>query len=84
MILHGRNEEKMKQVVEEVKAVNPASGLVVRYFIMDVGRSDVDFEGIARQFQGLNITLFVNNVGASLPTNQLCVPLSFALALAAF
>lgn len=80
LILHGRNEEKMKEAVEEVKAVNPASGLVVRYFIADVGRSDVDFEGIARQFEGLNITLFVNNVGASLPTNQLCVPFSFAFA----
>ena len=84
LILHGRNEEKMKRVVEEVKAVNPGSGLVVKYFIADVGRSDVDFKGIARQFEGLQITLFVNNVGASSPTNQLCVSLSFAPAFPAF
>jgi 17beta-estradiol 17-dehydrogenase / very-long-chain 3-oxoacyl-CoA reductase len=82
LILHGRSEEKMKRVVEEVKAVNPASGLVVKCFIADAGRSDVDFEGIARRFEGLYITLFVNNVGASHLTDQLCVPLSFALALA--
>ena len=84
LILHGRNEEKMKQVVEELKAVNPTGGLVVKYFIVDVGLSDINFEGIARQFEGLNITLFVNNVGASLPTNQLCVPLSLAPAFPAF
>ena len=70
LILHGRNEEKMKRAVEEVRAANPASGLDVKYFIADVGQPDVDFEGIAREFGDLNITLFVNNVGASLPTNE--------------
>ena len=72
LILHGRNEEKMKRAVEEVRAANSASGLDVKYFIADVGRPDIDFEGIARQFEGLDITLFVNNVGASFPTNEGC------------
>lgn len=84
LILHGRNEEKMKQVVEEVKAANLASGLVVKYFIVDVGQPDIDFKGIARQFEDFNITLLVNNVGASHPTSQLCVPHPFALAFFAF
>ena len=84
LILHGRNEEKMKQVVEEVKAVNSTSGLDVKYFIVDVSRSDVDFGGIARQFEGLNITLFVNNVGASFPNNKLYVQSAFALTLYAY
>lgn len=84
LILHGRNEQKMKQVVEEVKAINPAGGLDVKYFIADVSRSDVDFGGIARQFEGFSITLLVNNVGASLPTSQSCVSLSFAFAFLAF
>jgi len=70
LILHGRNEEKMKRAVEEVRAANPASGLDIKYFIADVGQLDIDFEGIARQFEGLSITLFVNNVGASFPTNE--------------
>jgi 17beta-estradiol 17-dehydrogenase / very-long-chain 3-oxoacyl-CoA reductase len=71
LILHGRNEEKMKQVVEELKAVNPRSELEVEYFIADAGQQDVNFKEIARRFEGLNITLFVNNVGASLlPTPQ--------------
>jgi len=75
LILHGRNEEKMKRAVEEVKAADPTSGLDVKYFIADVGRPDVDFKGIARPFEGLNITLFVNNVGASFPTSRVYVPL---------
>jgi len=70
LILHGEDEEKVKRVVEEVKAANPASGLDVKYFIADVGRPDIDFEGIARQFEGLNITLFVNNVGELFPTTE--------------
>ena len=70
LILHGRSEEKMKRAVEEVRAVNPTSGLDVRYFITDVGRPDIDFEGIARRFEDFNITLFVNNVGASFPNNE--------------
>ena len=74
LILHGRNEEGMKRAVEEVTAVNPTSGLDVKYFIVDAGRPDIDFQEIARRFEGLNITLFVNNVGASFPTNKLYVP----------
>jgi 17beta-estradiol 17-dehydrogenase / very-long-chain 3-oxoacyl-CoA reductase len=65
LILHGRNEEKMKGIVEVVKATNPASGLDVKYFIADATRSDVDFKGIANRFEGLDITLLVNNVGGS-------------------
>ena len=79
LILHGRNEEKMKRAVEEVRAANPASGLDIKYFIADVGRPDVDFGGIANQFEGLNITLFVNNVGASLLTNERYVSLPSCL-----
>ena len=65
LILHGRNEEKMKQVVEELEAVNPRSGLEVEYFIADASQPDVNFKEIARRFEGLNITLLVNNVGGT-------------------
>lgn len=74
LILHGRNEEEMKRVVEEVKVGNPTSGLDIKYFIVDAGRPDIDFQGIARRFEGLNITLFINNVGASFPTDETYVP----------
>jgi len=67
----------MKRAVEEVRAASPTSGLDVKYFIEDAGRLDVDFEGIARRFEGFNITLFVNNVGAAFPTHEVYVsPLS--------
>jgi len=71
LILHGRNEEKMKRAVEEVKAASPTNELDIKYFIADAGRPDIDFQGIARRFESLNITLFVNNAGASFPTNKL-------------
>ena len=77
LVLHGRSEEKMKQTVEEVKAANPTSGLDVKYFIADVSRPNVDFQGIAGRFGGLNITLFVNNVGASFLASKLWVPSAF-------
>ena len=81
LILHGRNEEKMKRAVEELKAANPASGLDIKYFIADVGRPDIDFEGIARQFESHDITLFVNNVGASHLTNEGYASPPFSLTL---
>ena len=84
LILHGRNEEKMKGVIEMVMAANPTSGLDVKYFIADAGRSVVDFEGIVNRFEGLNITLFVNNVGASLPSGELYVQALLRLILSVF
>ena len=62
LIVHGRNEEKILSVIDELKS-SSFSGRVVRYFVADASRDDVDFEEIARRFEGLNITLMVNNVG---------------------
>ena len=79
LILHGKDEERMERMAKEVRAANPASGLDVKYFVADVGRPDIDFEGIAKQFEGLNITLFVNNVGALFPTTEGYASSSFLL-----
>ena len=62
LIVHGRNEEKILSVIDELKN-SSSSGGDVRYFVADANRPDVDFEGIAKRFEGLNITLMVNNVG---------------------
>ncbi|KAF9790488.1 NAD(P)-binding protein [Thelephora terrestris] len=62
LIVHGRNEEKILSVIDELKSCS-SSGGEVRYFVADAGRDDVDFEEIARKFEGLNVTLMVNNVG---------------------
>jgi len=62
LIIHGRNEEKILSVVDELRDSSPSGG-DVRYFVADANRHDVDFEGIAKRFEGLDITLMVNNVG---------------------
>lgn len=67
LILHGRNEKKLKVVIEEIQSnESKKTGKVqdVRYFLEDASKAGVDFEGIARRFEGLNITILVNNVGA--------------------
>jgi len=67
LILHGRNEKKLKGVIEEIQsAKSKRTGKVqdVKYFLEDASKAGIDFEGIAKRFEGLNITILVNNVGA--------------------
>jgi 17beta-estradiol 17-dehydrogenase / very-long-chain 3-oxoacyl-CoA reductase len=64
LILHGRNKEKMTDVVEEIKAMNKKGG-DIKVFFADGSKQDLDFEGIVKQFEGLNITLAINNAGGS-------------------
>ena len=63
LIIHGRNEEKILSVIDELKNSSDSSGREVRYFVADASRDGIDFEEIARKFEGLNITLLVNNLG---------------------
>ena len=68
IILHGRNEKKLKRVIEEIQgAKSKRTGRVqdAKYFVEDASKAGIDFEGIAKRFEGLNITIFVNNVGGS-------------------
>jgi len=60
LILHGRNEGKVKMVVEEIRAMGSRD---VQYFIAASDSADVDFSEIASRLKDLNITLVVNNVG---------------------
>ena len=67
LILHGRNEKKLKGVIEEIQSTkSKRTGKIqeVKYFLEDASKTGIDFEGIARRFEGLNVTIFVNNVGA--------------------
>ena len=63
LVLHGRNEEKLKKVVEELKA--GGSGKDIRTWVVDANSPSVDFEGAAAQWAGLEITLVIHNVGSA-------------------
>jgi len=68
LILHGRNEKKLKGVIAEIQsAKSKRTGKVqdVKYFLEDASKTGIDFEGIVKKFEGLNITILVNNVGGS-------------------
>ena len=68
LILHGRDEKKLKDVVAEIQsAQSKRTGQVqdVKYFLEDASKAGINFEGIAKRFEGLNITILVNNVGGS-------------------
>ena len=68
LILHGRNKEKLEDVVAEIQsAKSKRTGQVqdVKHFLEDASKAGIDFEGIAKRFEGLNITIFVNNVGGA-------------------
>jgi len=65
LILHGRNEENMRKAVEEIQALYNRKDGEIRHFIADASESGHDFESIAKRFEDLNITLFINNVGGS-------------------
>ena len=63
VIVHGRNEEKLKATVGEIKALREDG--IVESFIADATSPDIDYAGIAKRFDDLNITLFINNVGGA-------------------
>lgn len=63
VIIHGRNEKKLKMTVEEIKALREDG--IVESFLADATSPSVHFAGIAKQFNDLNITLFINNVGGA-------------------
>lgn len=68
LILHGRNEKKLKGVIEEIqstKSKNTGKVQDVKYFLEDASKAGINLEGIAKRFEGLNVTLLVNNVGGS-------------------
>ena len=61
LILHGRNEEKMRKVVEEVRGNGARE---VLYFLADASRVDHDFEAMMAPYKDLHITVIVHNVGS--------------------
>jgi len=63
VIIHGRNEKKLRATVEEIKALREDG--IVEFFVADATSASVDYTGIAERFDDLNITLLINNVGGT-------------------
>jgi len=63
VIVHGRNEKKLKATVEEIKALREDG--IVESFIADATSASIDYAGIAKRFVDLDITLLINNVGGT-------------------
>ncbi|GJE93095.1 NAD(P)-binding protein [Phanerochaete sordida] len=64
LIIHGRNAEKMERVREEIQSLGvPRKD--VKIWVADANDPEVDFEGAVAQWEGLEITLVVHNVGGA-------------------
>ena len=64
LILHGRNERKLQSVREELQTLRAAKK-DIRFWVVDANRHDIDFEEAVKQWDGLDITLVVHNVGTA-------------------
>ncbi|KAH9927259.1 NAD-P-binding protein [Fomitopsis serialis] len=62
LIIHGRNEDKVRKVVDELKTRRSGD---VRYFIADAAKGGHDFTQLIKPFADLNVTLVVQNVGGA-------------------
>ncbi|KZT06414.1 NAD(P)-binding protein [Laetiporus sulphureus 93-53] len=62
LILHGRNETKMRAVADEIRARGTRN---VLYFIADASDAGHDYARMMEPYTDLNITLVVHNVGGS-------------------
>ncbi|TFY52036.1 hypothetical protein EVJ58_g10235 [Rhodofomes roseus] len=62
LVLHGRNEEKLRKVADEIRARGNRD---VRYFIADASDPSHDFAKLVGPFANLNITVVIHNVGGS-------------------
>lgn len=60
LILHGRNEEKMRKVADSIRARGTRD---VRYFIADASAPGIEFERLLEPYSSLNIRLVIHNVG---------------------
>ncbi|KAK7678559.1 hypothetical protein QCA50_018431 [Cerrena zonata] len=63
LILHGRNETKLKAAIDQIHASGKGPKRDIRFFLASADAADVDFTKIVEQFKDLRITLVINNVG---------------------
>ncbi|KAI0088348.1 NAD-P-binding protein [Irpex rosettiformis] len=64
LVIHGRNPEKLKKVREEILSSSD-SKRDVRLWIADASAPDVDFASAIKEWEDVEITLVIHNVGGS-------------------
>lgn len=64
LILHGRNEEKLKKVREEIVDAG-AGAREVRIWVADAAVPRPDFKDAIAKWEGLDISLVIHNVGGT-------------------
>lgn len=67
LILHGRSEEKMRKVAEQIRSRGARD---VLYFIADASATGLDYERLLRPYRDLQITLVIHNVGGQSWTTE--------------
>ncbi|CCM00677.1 uncharacterized protein FIBRA_02716 [Fibroporia radiculosa] len=61
LILHGRNEDEVRTLMEELRA-RPGTRRDVRYFVADASKPGHNFAQLVEPFKELNITIVIHNV----------------------
>ncbi|KAI0088352.1 NAD-P-binding protein [Irpex rosettiformis] len=64
LVLHGRNPDKLKKVQEEIQSSFTTKRLV-RLWIADASAPEVDFASALKDWEDIEITLVIHNVGGS-------------------
>ncbi len=72
LVIHGRNSEKLKKVQEEILSSSSAKK-DVRLWVADASSSDIDFASVVKEWEGIEITLVVHNVGGASLKPDRCV-----------
>ncbi|KZP01746.1 NAD(P)-binding protein [Calocera viscosa TUFC12733] len=61
VVIHGRNRQKLEGVKHEIEALGKDSD--VRILVADASEEKVDWAGIEKELEGLELTVLVNNAG---------------------
>ncbi|CCL99334.1 uncharacterized protein FIBRA_01352 [Fibroporia radiculosa] len=66
LLLHGRSEQKLHKVVDEIISQCPQGRQDVRFFLADVAVEEHKFAELLEPHKHLNITVVIHNVGGSI------------------
>ena len=64
LIIHGRNPEKLKKVQEDIQNSLSAKR-AVKLWVVDASAPEVDFASALKEWEHIEITLVIHNVGGS-------------------